>query len=108
MSIQNWKGFIVDVAGLPYYVKSNTTIKMVLVDIFASGWPANGVHAFSVTSFLVVPNIQDLTATQELFTAFQDGGSFREGSQALDADSTLAHEYKNYSVEFKETSGLDE
>ena len=100
----NWSGFWIELNGSDYYIESNDSTKLYLIDKLGAGWPTAGTYNFAVRYILVQPRRDPIVMNQANFTAFTQGGAWREKADTQGA----AFEYADFAITFLETEDLVE
>lgn len=100
----NWRGFWVEFDGKEFYIDRNDETKFYLVDKRNDGWPNAGTFLFHVRYILVQPRRDAIVMSQDNFTAFTQGGAWREKADTESA----AFEYQGFAITLLETENLVE
>jgi sugar lactone lactonase YvrE len=99
----HWQGFWITIATKDYYIESNDTTKLYLIDKTGAGLPSDGVITFIISYILVQNNAADFIVKQNNFTQFQKGGDYTE-----DQTEVRPYDYGISSITFNEVEDLEE
>lgn len=91
---QNWRGFWLHfLSGPPddqfFYVESNTTTGLVLLDKLNFGYPVNGTYDFEISHLLVQTSLEALTAATQYYSHWIGGQATRESLINNPTDGSL-------------------